>query len=111
MGRLESIDGTNWQEFIAAPRAVLMLSKTDCENCAAWTKELTGFLESDLEYADVRFGKMVLNQPGLIEFKKSNPWLADVDVLPFNVIYVGGQRVKSFAGGGLERLTNRLARV
>jgi len=111
MSRLESIDGSNWQGFTAAPRAVLMLSKTDCENCAAWTKELTDFLESDREYADVRFGKMVLNQPGLIEFKKANPWLADVDVLPFNVIYVDGERVKSFAGGGLERLTNRLARV
>jgi hypothetical protein len=111
MSRLEMIDGTNWQDFIAAPRAVLMLSKTDCEKCAAWTRELTEFLETDAEHTGTRFGKMVLNQRGLIEFKKSNPWLADVDVLPFNVIYVGGERVKSFAGGGLERLKNRLARV
>jgi hypothetical protein len=53
---------------------------------------------------------MVLDQRGLIELK-ANPWLAEVDVLPFNVIYVGGERVKTFAGGGLERLRNRLARI
>jgi len=111
MSRLETIDGTNWKDFVAAPKAVLMLSKTDCEKCAAWTEELSAFLEEDREYAEVRFGKMVLNQPGLIDFKKANSWLADVDVLPFNVIYVSGERVKSFAGGGLDRLINRLARL
>jgi len=111
MIRLETIDGSNWQEFVAAPRAVLMLSKTDCEKCAAWTRELTEFLETDAEHTDVRFGKMVRNERGLIEFKEAKPWLADVDVLPFNVVYVGWERVKSFAGGGRDRLKNRLARI
>jgi hypothetical protein len=111
MNRLETIDGTNWRELVGSPLAVLMLSKTDCTNCTAWTEELTGFLAADTTLNDVRFGKMVLNQRGLIDFKRENPWLSEVDVLPFNVIYVNGERVKSFAGGGLERLRNRLARI
>ena len=111
MGRLETIDGGNWQAFIESPRAVLMLGKSDCANCARWTEELTTFLEADSEFSEVRFGKMLLDQRGLIEFKKANPWLAEVDVLPYNVIYGAGERLKSFAGGGLDRLLNRLRRL
>ena len=107
---LEIVDGTNWRQFVAAPRAVLVLGKTDCENCARWSAELEEFLALDQEFVDVRFGKMMLDQRGLIDFKKANPWLAEVDALPFNVLYVGGERQKSFAGGGLERLRNRLRR-
>ena len=108
MSRLESVDNKNWREFVAAPRSVLMLGKSDCEACASWTEELTKFLDSDEEWKDVRFGKILLDKPGLIDFKRANPWIAELDVLPFNQIYVNGERSKSFAGGGIERLLNRL---
>jgi hypothetical protein len=106
--RLEMIDGNNWRAFIAAPKAVLMIGKSDCGACGQWTEELKQFLETDEEWKDVRFGKMLLDQRGLISFKKENTWLADLDELPFNQIYVNGTRSKSFAGGGVERLVNRL---
>jgi len=108
VSRLEALDKTNWRDFVAAPRAVLMLGKSDCEACAQWTEELGKFLESDEEWKDVRFGKILLDKPGLIDFKRANPWIAELDVLPFNQIYIGGERSKSFAGGGIERLVNRL---
>jgi hypothetical protein len=108
MGRLETVDKRNWREFIAAPRAVLMLGKSDCAACGQWTEELEQFLGSDEEWKDVRFGKILLDKPGLVDFKRSNPWIADLDVLPFTQIYVSGERSKSFAGGGVERLVNRL---
>ena len=111
MSVLEIIDAASWKEFIAAPAAVLVLGKSDCENCARWTAELSGFAESNQEFRQVRFGKMMLDQPGLIDFKRSNRWVADLDVLPFTVIYVDGQRTRSFAGSGVERLVNRLRRV
>jgi hypothetical protein len=108
MDRLESIDNKNWREFVAAPRAVLMLGKSDCGACAAWTEELEQFLASDQDWTDVRFGKILLDKPGLVDFKRSNSWIAELEVLPFNQIYVKGERSKSFAGGGVERLVNRL---
>ena len=40
MSRLEKIDGRTWRDFVQAPVAVLVLGKTDCPNCAAWTAEL-----------------------------------------------------------------------
>ena len=108
MTRLEMIDSENWEEFLKSPYAVLMLSKSDCQACHEWTAELTSFLETNEDFTDVRFGKMLLDQRGLSGFKKLSPWLADVDVLPFNVLYKDGEKTKEFAGSGMTRLVNRL---
>ncbi len=109
--RLETLDGQSWEAFAAAPVAVLILGKSDCEACRAWTTELSSWLDGDDAFRHVRFGKLLLDTPGLISFKRANPWIADVDTLPFNVLYVDGERVKQFAGGGVERLVTRLERV
>lgn len=111
MTKLEAIDASNWREFVNAPLAVLMLGKSDCEACKEWTEELTSYLESTEEHMGVRFGKMLLDQRGLTDFKKANPWLRDVDVLPFNVIFQAGEAKKNFAGKGVDRMKNRIARI
>lgn len=108
MPRIEKLEGDRWREFIRAPVAVLVLGKSDCEACSAWSRELETFLEKDQEWRDVRFGKILLDERGLIDFKRANPWIAELDVLPFTQIYTAGERSKSFAGGGIERLVNRL---
>jgi len=59
----------------------------------------------------VRFGKLHLDQRGLGECKKANQWLADVDDPPFNVISRKGERLKTVAGGGADRLRSRLERI
>jgi len=111
VGRLEQIDGRTWEDLLRAPVAVLMLGKSDCAACAAWTDELTRFLAIDREWTHVRFGKMLLDKGGLIGFKRAHPWIAELDVLPFNQIFVAGKRGKSFAGGGVDRLVNRLRQI
>ena len=111
MGRLETVDGGNWRDFVASPLAVLVIGKSDCPACAAWSEELEGFLAADSEWMNVRFGKMLLDKGGLIEFKRANPWLADVEELPFNVLYTRGERAKEFPGGGIDRLVGRLRSV
>jgi len=109
--RLETIDGKSWEAFVAAPVAVLMLGKSDCEACRTWTAELSEWLAGEQRFRNVRFGKLLLDTPGLVSFKRANPWIAEVDTLPFNLIYGRGERVKQFAGGGVERLVARLERV
>lgn len=111
MKTLEMIGADNWDSFVQSPFAVLMLGKTDCQACTDWTAELSAWLEADEGVPEARYGKLLLDQRGLIGFKKAFPWLADVDVLPFNAIFRSGEKVKDFAGGGLERLKNRLARL
>jgi hypothetical protein len=109
--RLELLDGSTWADFLSAPAAVLMLGKGDCPACAAWTEELERFLASDAAWQDVRFGKLLLDQRGLIDFKRANPWIAHLDVLPHNVLFRSGERAAEFSGSGIERLQTRLARI
>ena len=114
MPEFETIGPDNWKDFVEAePAAVLVIGKHDCDNCNRWSAELVEFLagEGAAPFAGVRFGKVDLKQRGLIVFRKATPWLKDIDVLPTNVIYVNGESVKQFAGGGIERLTNRLKRI
>jgi hypothetical protein len=114
MPELETVGPENWKAFVESePAAVLVIGKHDCDNCNRWSAELAEFLAGpDAEaFSAVRFGKIDLKQRGLVEFRKATPWLKDVDVLPFNAIYVGGEVVKSFAGDGPQRLVNRLNRV
>jgi hypothetical protein len=111
MSRIEVLDASSWESFLASDTAVLILAKTTCENCARWAAELDAALVDEGLFPEVRFGKLYLDQRGLIAFKKANPWIAEVDDLPFNVLYAKGEKLKSFAGGGVERLSNRLRRV
>ena len=76
-----------------------------------WTEELTTFLENASEWVSVRFGKLLLDQPGLGGFKKASPWLAGLKDLPLNLIYIEGEKVKEFLGSGADRLANRLRRL
>lgn len=106
---LETLDGSSWSEFAATGVAVLVLGKSDCAACATWTAELTEFLAAHQEFSDVRVGKLLLDQRGLIGFKRENAaWLKELDVLPYNLIYRDGAVQKQFAGSGVDRLVNRL---
>lgn len=111
MSTLEQLDAKTLPEFLEADLVVLMLSKTDCAACSKWTDELEGFLAEAEGLEGVRFGKLRLDTPGLIAFKRANPWLAEVDVLPFNVIFKTGEAVRKWPGGGLPRLQGRLNAV
>lgn len=85
-----------------------MLGKTTCVACNEWTEELDSWT---IPFDDVKVFKILLDQPGLGRFKIAHPWVAEVDVLPFNVIMIDGEVIKQWAGAGINRLENRLQRV
>ena len=112
MNRLEILDGESWESLVSSDLAVLMLGKSDCEACGRWTEELETFLATDEEMSDVRFGKLLLDKPGLGSFKRAHgEWVAGLENLPYTVIWVRGERRKEFAGTGIDRLLNRLRGV
>ena len=104
---VELLTKDNWQDFLKEPKAVLMLGKTTCEACKEWTADLKDWSDSP---EGIRFGKINLDEPGWGRFKLQQKWVSEVDVLPFNAIYIDGENKKSWAGGGLDRLSNRLNR-
>ena len=114
MAQLEILNSESLGDFLTSPHAVLVLAKSDCAACAVWSEELSGFLAALPEghrFGGVRYGKLLLNQPGLGFFKKSSPWLKDVRDLPFTALYAGGEYQRGFIGGGQARLINRLNRI
>ncbi len=114
MALLEILDRESLGDFLSSPHAVLVLAKSDCVACAAWSEELSGFLAALPEgdrLGAVRYGKLLLNQPGLGFFKRTSLWLKDVRDLPFTALYVGGEYSRGFIGGGQTRLLNRLNRT
>jgi hypothetical protein len=107
--RLEMLDRDSWRAFVNAPLSVLMIARSTCPSCSRWTEELRAFLNHDREFADVRFGKLEMDQAGTNAFRRANPWLdTEVDVLPYNVIFSRGEPIKGFPGSGTTRLVNRL---
>jgi hypothetical protein len=109
--RLEMLGPDTLDAFLASPVAVLVLTKRDCAACASWSEVLEGFLAEDERWKGVRFGKLILDQPGLGTFKKASPWLREVTDLPYNVLYKDGQLAATFLGAGLPRLVARLERL
>jgi len=67
------------------------------------------FCRGDLQSRDST--RRVRNNVLYATFKRAHPWIAELDVLPFNQLFVAGERSKSFAGGGTERLVNRLRQL
>ena len=110
MANLEPLGRDDWAGLLEAPLAVLILGKTTCEACQTWSDELSEFLASDVEFEDVRFGKLNVDTPGLVPLKRAHPWISTLTDLPHTSIWVAGEKRKEFYGGGTERLTNRLRR-
>jgi len=108
---VEMVGRDGWEDFLSAPVAVLILAKSDCGACKTWQGELDAHLAGTDEFDGARFGKLNLDQPGLVAFKRANPWLSGVTDLPTNVLYVKGEKTKTWVGGGVDRLANRLRRV
>jgi hypothetical protein len=79
-----------------ARHGALVLAKDDCDNCAAYEAQIRRLQEDD-QLGDLVIGKMVLTQPGSRGFKRANPWLSEVDFLPYTLLYAGGEKVDEFA--------------
>lgn len=110
MSELTVLTPTSWEAFFTHEVAVLLVGKSDCAACTEWSVELTELAAGD-EFAEVAFGKVLLDTPGMHGFKRQNAWVKDVTDLPYTVIYKGGEVQKSFYGKGVDRLRTRLTKV
>jgi hypothetical protein len=81
---------------VEAPHGALVLAKDDCDNCAAYEADIRRLGDQGL-LGDVVVGKLVLTQPGCRGFKRANPWLSEIDFLPYTVLYTSGEKVDEFA--------------
>jgi hypothetical protein len=81
---------------VGARHGALILAKDECGGCADYESEIRRLME-DGRLGDLVVGKMVLTQPGARGFKRANPWLSEVDFLPYTLLYTSGEKVDEFA--------------
>jgi hypothetical protein len=106
-GKLVQVMDSNLSEFMAAEWTILILTKTDCGACATFQAQIETLLEQG-KLAGITLGKMVLNQPGLTNFKRTNPWLIDIHFLPYTLLYHKGQQLDNFAASKGSYLLERI---
>lgn len=111
MSGLETIHGTNWGDLLAAPASLLVLGRSDSAASGMWAEELATFLESDETWSHVRFGYLQLDREGLDELERAHPWIAAVCEVPTNLLFLNGVKKKTWLGGVVKRLEERLASV
>lgn len=104
---LTQVTDKNIRELLAAPRAVLVIGKSDCGHCIAYEKEILE-LQAEGALDDVAIGKLLLDAPGSPRFKKENPWLGSLKALPHTLVFVAGEHVENFAASKGAYLVERL---
>ncbi len=107
MAGLTAVTDQNLEQLISAERAVLVLGKSDCGNCAAYEEDIER-LQDTGRLTGVVAGKIVLDHPGSSHFKQTNQWLRDVDHLPYTLLYRQGAKVDEFAASRGAYLLERL---
>ena len=83
---------------------MLTLGNSGCAACKEWKLELSQWEAPQ----DFRIAEIQLDQPRFGRFKSTYPWVADIDILPFNVIFIEGEVVEQWSGGSLPHLEERL---
>src|SRR5262245_66385540 len=91
---------------VDARHGALVLAKDDCDNCAAYEAEIRDLQEGG-KLGDLVVGKMVLTEPGCREFKRTNRWLRNVDVLPYTLLYASGEKADELAAADGDYLLER----
>ena len=94
--------------LLAAERAVLILTGSDCGYCARYRDEIEALLAAG-KLPDIAIGKLVLDQRGASRFKRDNPWLAELTALPFTLLYRNGQRTGGLAASRGSYLLGRVS--
>jgi len=107
-GSVLYVDDDTVERVVGAAHGALVLAKDDCDNCAAYEAEIRRLLEQG-HLGDLVVGKVVLTQPGCRGFKRANPWLRNVDFLPYTLLYANGEKVDEFAASKGTYLLERAA--
>lgn len=84
---------------------LLILGRPTCDDCQEFYRRLNAWEPPvPLEVLTLN-----LRAPEGDGFRFANPWVAAIDFVPFNVLYVNGEPVDQWTGGDLSRLESSLS--
>lgn len=91
-----AVNDQNLAEVVRSMVGVLILSKTDCGACIGYERDLNELISVG-KLRGIVIGKMNLDIPGSGRFKRDNPWIAKLEVLPHTLLFRAGSKVAQFA--------------
>lgn len=99
---------TDAQRVLGVPQpTLLILGRPTCDDCQAFYSRLQDW-ESPVPLEVLTLN---LRAPEGEAFRFANPWVAVIDFVPFNVLYLNGEAVDQWTGGNLARLESSLSRL
>jgi hypothetical protein len=94
------VTSNNWEEIISSPLSLVIFTKNECKDCKQWLDKLN---VSD-RFEKMIYAVMNLSDKGLGKIKIENPWISQIDILPFNVLFVEGELQENWSGANEDRL-------
>jgi hypothetical protein len=104
---LARLTDSSLAELVAAPWAVLVLTRSDCRACATYVADLARRRDEGA-LPGVAIGTLALDAPDGERFKRANPGLTEVDFLPYTLLYTRGRVAEQFATTHADYLVGRL---
>lgn len=104
---LRSVTHDDNRDVADAEQGVLILTRTDCANCAGYQREIVK-LGDEGKLDGMVLGKIELDLPGAGRFKRDNPWLREIEYLPYTLLYDHGTITDRFAASKGSYLVERI---
>lgn len=91
-----TVTDNNIQTFLASDLSTLIVASSTCNRCIAYIAEVRAMQERGALGATA-VGVLMLDQPGVGQFRRDNLWLASAELLPYTLLYRRGRRVDGFS--------------
>ncbi len=98
---------SNWRSFLDSKLCFVTFARSDCKQCDMFETEIQESNNCDI----IPMGRVLLDIPGLAEFKMEYPWISKIDILPFNAIFAKGEIIDSWSGRDIRVLEKRLSHI
>lgn len=110
MSTIIEVNDANYEDFMAYEKVALIISKSTCGNCANYALEIEE-LAAKGKLEGLVVGKLILDKAGALNLKRANPWIKEVDFLPFTVLYYKGEKAEEFSASKGSYLRMRMRKV
>lgn len=104
---IAEVNDQTLHSLLAAERAILILTRSDCGPCEDYKGEIEARLKR-AELPGISIARLVLDHPGSARFKRENPWISSLKYLPYTLLYRKGQRVDGFADSRASHLLEHI---
>src|ERR1051325_6408708 len=101
------IDDRSVGMLLRAERSVLILTRSNCQQCHAYEREVSTLLQLDM-LRGVLVGRLVVDRGGVTRFRQTHPWAGTLQVLPYPLLNRRGVRVEEFAAARASYLFRRI---